>query len=370
MSRRSKQGAPAFCFDPEPALVTQGHSYGAFAMENIYTPTSEIQERETLITQAAKAWRSVLPVHPAAEIIPEYTEEKKIELGRLIKTAGRMNVPVIVFLDPASGKLSLGDGRSRLDALIAVGIKFSIKVTSDTKVTIVAQGIEIPEPQIIPIADSFDPYAFVAATNVGRRHLNAAKKQEVAAKLLIARPELADRAIAKLAGVDHKTVAAIRKKILANGGTPHNAERVEETGRKARGRKPGQTNVKAMPVTEAPAAPDAAWTSNDASPAGAPDAPASSPSGVEVAAVPLDHRLRLERALGRDDAAHAEIAKLARHAMALLTHAEHNKPDIQKRLARIINIADPDKRILRNKTPATSNTKLDLGAFERVVGHA
>jgi hypothetical protein len=203
-----------------------------------------MSEHETLITLAYKAWRAVLPVHPAAEIIPEYTSEKKLLLGRLMKIAGRMNVPVIIFFDPVSGKLSLGDGRSRLDSLVAVGVRIGIQITGDTKVSIVAEGIEIPEPQVITVTDGFDPYAFVAATNVGRRHLNTAEKRQIGAKLIIARPELADRAIAKLANIDHKTVAAIRKEILANGETPHSTERIEKTGRRARGRKPSQTSPK------------------------------------------------------------------------------------------------------------------------------
>jgi hypothetical protein len=207
-----------------------------------------MSEHETLIALGYKAWRAVLPVHPAVEIIPEYTEEKKRLLGRLMKIAGRMNVPVIIFFDPVSGKLSLGDGRSRLDSLVAVGVRIGIQITSDQKVTITAEGIEIPEPQIITVTDGFDPYAFVAVTNVGRRHLNTAEKRQIGAKLIIARPELADRAIAKLASIDHKTVAAIRKEILANGETPHSTERIEKTGRRARGRKPGQTSPKVQVV--------------------------------------------------------------------------------------------------------------------------
>jgi hypothetical protein len=152
-----------------------------------------------------------------------------------------MNVPVIVFLDPVSGQLSLGDGRSRLDGMIAVGIKLNIQITAGTKVIITAEGIEIPEPQTLTIADGFDPYAFVAATNVGRRHLNTAAKRKIGAKLIVARPELTDHAIAKLVGVNHKTVGAIRKEVLANGEIPHNTERVEKSGRKARGRKPEQS---------------------------------------------------------------------------------------------------------------------------------
>ena len=44
-------------------------------------------EHETSITAQCKAWRSILPVHPACEIIPPYDDSKLIELGRDLKTA-------------------------------------------------------------------------------------------------------------------------------------------------------------------------------------------------------------------------------------------------------------------------------------------
>jgi hypothetical protein len=53
------------------------------------------------------------------------------------------------------------------------------------------------------------------------------------------RPELTDRALAKLALADHKTVAAGRAKAEASGEIPHipPAERVEADGRKSRARR-------------------------------------------------------------------------------------------------------------------------------------
>src|SRR5262245_22133758 len=99
-------------------------------------------DRETPITRGYKDWRAVLPVHEAAERIPAYSDEELIKLGRLIKAAGRMHVRVIVQFDPVAGKHELLDGRSRLDAMVAVGIKFEIKTNPDGKVLIIADGCE------------------------------------------------------------------------------------------------------------------------------------------------------------------------------------------------------------------------------------
>src|SRR5215831_17648694 len=48
-----------------------------------------------------------------------------------------------------------------------------------------------------------DPYDYVVSVNERRRHLTTTQCSEVAAKLLKARPDLSDRAIAKTAQVDH-----------------------------------------------------------------------------------------------------------------------------------------------------------------------
>jgi hypothetical protein len=204
---------------------------------------------ETPITRACKAWRDVLPVHPACEIIPPYNDAKLIELGRNIKTSGGIKIPVIVLVQPDG--IALLDGRSRLDALCHVGINFEIKVI-DGHIVIDAPGYDIPAPiEIVPDAN-FNAYAFVLSTNLHRRHLKNEEKRAIIRKVIEAQPTLSDRAIAKMAGVDHKTVKSLCLEIKANGEIPIST-RVEATGRKARGRRPGQvkeTSVKETSVAD------------------------------------------------------------------------------------------------------------------------
>ena len=96
-----------------------------------------------------------------------------------------------------------------------------------------------------------DPTTLALSLNAHRRHLTPELKRGLIAKLLEAKPELSDRAIGRLTKSDHKTVGDVRSK--ANGEIPHkpadqaNSEipnktnRVEASGRKARGRKPAKS---------------------------------------------------------------------------------------------------------------------------------
>jgi hypothetical protein len=194
-------------------------------------------EHETPITARCKAWRDVLPVHSACEIIPAYDDAKLIELGRDLKVSG-MKLPIIVLVQPDDTRTLL-DGRSRLDALCHVGIKFEVKVI-DGHVVIDAPGYDIPAPtEIVPDAN-FNAYAFVLSTNLHRRHLKNEDKRSITKKVIAAQPALSDRAIAKMAGVSDKTVKTLRLEIEANAEI-RISDRVEATGRKARGRKPKPT---------------------------------------------------------------------------------------------------------------------------------
>jgi hypothetical protein len=69
--------------------------------------------------------------------------------------------------------------------------------------------------------------------------------------LLRANPEQSDGAMVRLAKVDHKTVGAVRDKLVANGEIPDKAERTETNGRKARGRKPSTPKARAVPTPAA-----------------------------------------------------------------------------------------------------------------------
>jgi hypothetical protein len=72
-------------------------------------------------------WRAVLPIHPYAAAFPELSREELIALGNDIAANG-LRLPIVVHTDGDhdNPKFQLVDGRSRLDAMTAVGIEFEI----------------------------------------------------------------------------------------------------------------------------------------------------------------------------------------------------------------------------------------------------
>lgn len=80
--------------------------------------------------------------------------------------------------------------------------------------------------------------------NLARRHLDQAQRRALIADQLRETPGWSNRQIAQALGVDHKTVEPVRIELESNGEIPNNVERVEASGRKARGRKPRLTKIK------------------------------------------------------------------------------------------------------------------------------
>jgi hypothetical protein len=95
----------------------------------------------------------------------------------------------------------------------------------------------------IDLADPTKVEAFIVSKNIHRRHLTQDQKRELIEKLLKAKPERSNLATAKLAHADDKTVAAVRRDLEANSEIPNKTDRVEATGRKARGRKPAKKSA-------------------------------------------------------------------------------------------------------------------------------
>ena len=114
-----------------------------------------------------------------------------------------------------------------------------------------------------------DPVGFAVSKNLHRRHLTVADRKRIAARLLKENPTLTDSEVAKRSGLgSHNTAAKVRAQVKAeappaNGqddnkdGVPEarplvfttdppaaQVARVESTGRKARGRKPGTAVAK------------------------------------------------------------------------------------------------------------------------------
>lgn len=162
-----------------------------------------------------------MTLHPFANSIPSMQPDEYAALVNDIKANGLL-LPITLY----KGKIL--DGRHRAKACQALKIK--------------------------PSCDEFvggdaEAKAFVLSINAHRRHLSMKQRRDLIAAELKSDPAQSDRSIARKAKVSDKTVAAARKK--SNAEIPHKDERKEESGRKARGRKPA-TAPSQQPTVEAP----------------------------------------------------------------------------------------------------------------------
>jgi hypothetical protein len=161
---------------------------------------------------AAKSWRDVIKVHPAAELFPAPTGVDQEEFEKDIAAHG-IRVPVVFWRETNKDPRFLIDGIQRLTTAEKVG-RF--------------------DPNDLPfdLKTGGDPYALALSLNTHRRHLTRAQKDQLIDKLLSARPDLSDRQIGEGAKVDHKTVANRRKKKERRGEIPHVGKRADTKGRK------------------------------------------------------------------------------------------------------------------------------------------
>ncbi len=199
----------------------------------------------------ASSWRDVLKIHPAAELFPRMSDDELGELAADIKAHG-LKQPIVSW---SPGYVGDGvkdrpryvlDGISRLDAMELAGLP----LVSDEGELTGARFDPLWEKERVhstasgwQIKPGTDPYAYVISANIRRRHLTAEQKRELIAKLIKATPEKSDRAIAKIAKVDHKTVGAVRGNLEARGEVPHVATRKDAKGRRQPARKPERHKV-------------------------------------------------------------------------------------------------------------------------------
>lgn len=148
--------------------------------------------------------------HPFARFLPMMRPDEFERLKESIGEHGLLE-PIVLY----EGMIL--DGRNREDACEEVG-KEPRRVNFDEL------GLDV------------GPLEYVRLKN-NHRHLDTRQKRWSITELLKEFPERTDRWIASFAGADHKTVASIRRELEANGDIPHKAERTEESGRKARGRR-------------------------------------------------------------------------------------------------------------------------------------
>jgi ParB-like chromosome segregation protein Spo0J len=159
----------------------------------VIDPDFEIEANEPRLCE--------LTAHPLSNLFPMMSDAELAELVADIKKHGQQ-APIVLF----EGQIL--DGRNRHRACLEIGI----------------------DPQTVDY-DGKDALAFIISANLHRRHLTSAQKQEVVEKLLAAQPGQSDRAIGKLAHVDHKTVGTKRAELEERGEIPRVERRADTKGR-------------------------------------------------------------------------------------------------------------------------------------------
>jgi hypothetical protein len=185
-----------------------------------------------------KLWRDVVTIHPAADIFPPLGADELRELADDIKANGLHEKVKIIErprqrpdgswnpYDPREQILI--DGRNRLDAMELAGLPIFLRGSTEL------------DPDIVDELDrdEIDPIAYVIGVNIRRRHLTGEQKRDLIAQLLKLDPSKSNRQIAALVGVDHKTVAPVRRQKEGRGEIPHVSKTVDTRGRRQPTTKP------------------------------------------------------------------------------------------------------------------------------------
>jgi hypothetical protein len=213
--------------------------------------------------QAKIGWRDVLPIHPAADLFPLMAPAELHQLGTDIRAHGLCE-PVVFIQQykrrrdgtPIYNKydLALLDGRNRLDAMEAAGIRLIFDGELDPYL---GQTEDRPGPKKdywSELPPETDAYAYVISANIHRRHLSTEQKRDLIAKLLKATPERSNNATAKIAKVDDKTVGAVRADLERRSEIPNVKTRTDTKGRQQPAKKSSAKPAPApiVPVAVAP----------------------------------------------------------------------------------------------------------------------
>lgn len=197
-----------------------------------------------------ESWRTKIRVHPACAMFPLMSDAELEELAADIDRNGLIHpielwfaekpkktmsgvVPLITWL--RDGQLISGQNR----------IEAQWRATPEDERSALIETL-IEKAKVIW---GRDPYDYSMADNFHRRHLTAEKKREIIAEYLKAHPERSDRFVAKIAQVDHKTVATVRAEAEGRGEIPHAATRTDSAGREQPARKPRRESKPRMSRT-------------------------------------------------------------------------------------------------------------------------
>jgi hypothetical protein len=203
--------------------------------------------------ELAQSWRNTIKIHPAAEMVPPVSKTELAELGTDIKTNGLIS-PIALWRPSKDAQAQLLDGRGRLDA-IELELGRPVRITSRTfrgrtvwdleaddddgdpvLVTDLLGGDEdFPfgtraESTLVVLGVDTNPYDFVIAANLHRRHLNGSQKRDIVANLIKAQPEKSNRQIAETAKASPTTVGTVRAEMEAKGEVSKLDTRIDAKG--------------------------------------------------------------------------------------------------------------------------------------------
>jgi hypothetical protein len=190
------------------------------------------------------SWRSVLQIHPAAELFPLMSPDELRALGEDIKKNGLTSPIVFCLADDGKGRLLI-DGRNRLDAMESLGRKLVNRYGKLALDLMDQRGLE----------NDADPYAYVLSANIHRRHLTAEQKRELIAKVLKAEPTKSNRQIAKMVKASHPHVAKVREQLEKTGDVETVTTSVDTKGRKQPAKKTPTKPPRAKPADQPKHAP-------------------------------------------------------------------------------------------------------------------
>lgn len=115
----------------------------------------------------------------------------------------------------------------------------------------IAEDLDIDCPQrVVTDRTETEKRTLALSLNLDRRHLTREQRRGLIAESLKADPQLSDREHGRRTGADHKTVAAIRPGLEANGEIPQSPDRITGDGKPAPGPKPGATKLTETTKTE------------------------------------------------------------------------------------------------------------------------
>ena len=192
-------------------------------------------------------WRNTIRVHAAAALFPMMSDTELDELAADIEKNGLLE-PITWWVGDISNyrdeDREVIDGRNRVEATHRIK-------NPQRREELRAHLLSRLGSQIV----DGDPVAYVISLNIRRRHLSPEQKRQLLETLVKDKPQRSDRATARIAQVDHKTVAAVRAEAERRGEIPHVATRTDTKGREQPASKPKSVNSNELETKTQPRQP-------------------------------------------------------------------------------------------------------------------